>query len=120
MAMQVSPKGLAWFQNARFGMFIHWGLYALLGKQEWIMHTERIPVEEYRLLANQFNPTRFNAQEWISLAADAGQKYVVITSRHYDGFSLYDTTLSDYKVTNTPFGRTLSPSLLKPSRSVGI
>lgn len=105
MIKQVSPQGLNWFQNARFGLFIHWGLYALLGKQEWVMHTDRIPVEDYRLLANQFNPTRFNADEWISIAADAGQKYIVITSRHHDGFSMYDTALSDYKVTNTPFGR---------------
>jgi alpha-L-fucosidase len=105
MVKQVSPQGLDWFQNARFGMFIHWGLYALLGKQEWVMHTDRISVEEYRLLANQFNPARFNADEWVSIAADAGQKYMVITSRHHDGFSMYDTALSDYKVTNTPFGR---------------
>jgi alpha-L-fucosidase len=105
MAKQVSQKGLDWFQDSRFGMFIHWGLYALLGKHEWIMHTDRIPVEEYRLLAKQFNPVKFNADEWISIAADAGQKYVVITSRHHDGFSMYDTALSDYKVTNMPFDR---------------
>jgi len=105
MVKQASPQGLDWFQNARFGMFIHWGLYALLGKQEWVMHTDRIPVEDYRRLANQFNPTRFNADEWVSIAADAGQKYLVITSRHHDGFSMYDTSLSEYKVTNTPFGR---------------
>jgi len=105
MVKQVSPRGLDWFQNARFGMFIHWGLYAILGHNEWDMHLKRIPVEEYRLLANQFNPTKFNADEWISIAADGGQKYVVITSRHHDGFSMYDTSLSDYKVTNTPFGR---------------
>lgn len=105
MVKQVSPQGLEWFQNARFGLFIHWGLYALLGKQEWVMHTDRIPVEAYHLLANQFNPTRFNAEEWVSIAADAGQKYIVFTSRHHDGFSMYDTALSDYKVTKTPFGR---------------
>jgi alpha-L-fucosidase len=105
MAKQVSPQGLAWFQDIHFGLFIHWGLYSILAKEEWIMHTGRIPVPEYEKLAQQFNPIRFNADEWISLAADAGQKYIVITSRHHDGFSMYDTALSDYKVTNTPFKR---------------
>jgi alpha-L-fucosidase len=93
------------FMDLRFGMFIHWGLYALIGKQEWVMHTDRIPVSEYEKLVAQFNPTRFNADVWMRLAADAGQKYIVITSRHHDGFSMYDTALSDYKITNTPFKR---------------
>jgi alpha-L-fucosidase len=105
MAKQVSPQGLKWFQDAKFGMFIHWGLYSILGRQEWVMHIERIPVPEYEKLVQQFNPTKFNADEWVSVAADAGQKYMVITSRHHDGFSMYDTALSDYKVTNTPFKR---------------
>lgn len=105
MAQQVSSQGLNWFQDARFGMFIHWGLYSILAKQEWVMHTDQIPVAEYEKLAPQFNPVKFNADEWVSIAADAGQKYMVITSRHHDGFSLFDTALSDYKVTNTPFKR---------------
>ena len=104
-AKQASIKGLKWFQDIRFGMFIHWGLYSILAKQEWVMHTDSIPVAEYEKLAPQFNPTKFNAAEWVSIAADAGQKYMVITSRHHDGFSMYDTALSDYKVTNTPFKR---------------
>lgn len=104
-AKHASPRGLQWFQDARFGMFIHWGLYSILGRQEWVMHIERIPVPEYEKLMHQFNPTRFDADTWVSIAADAGQKYMVITSRHHDGFSMYDTALSDYKVTNTPFGR---------------
>lgn len=69
------------------------------------MHFEQIPVGEYEKLAQQFNPVKFKADEWVSLAADAGQKYMVITSRHHDGFSMYNTALSDYKVTNTPFRR---------------
>ena len=105
MVKQASAQGLKWFQDQRFGMFIHWGLYSILGKQEWIMHVEQIPVPDYEKLAQQFNPTKFNAEEWVSVAADAGQKYMVITSRHHDGFSMYDTSLSDYKVTNTPFRR---------------
>jgi len=102
---QVSPQGLQWFQDARFGMFIHWGLYSLLARGEWVMFHERIPVPEYEPLMRQFNPEKFNADEWVSLAADAGCKYMVITSRHHDGFSLYDTALCDYKVTHTPFQR---------------
>ncbi|PJF46774.1 MAG: alpha-L-fucosidase [Candidatus Thermofonsia Clade 3 bacterium] len=102
---QASPQGITWFQDARFGMFIHWGLYSILARQEWVMHIERIPVPEYEKLMHRFNPTRFNADEWVGIAADAGQKYIVITSRHHDGFSMYDTALSDYKVTRTPFKR---------------
>lgn len=105
MTMQASPEGLTWFQDARFGMFIHWGLYSIIGKQEWVMHTDSIPVAEYEKLALQFNPTQFNADKWIRVAAEAGQKYIVITSRHHDGFSMYDTALSGYKITNTPFRR---------------
>lgn len=86
-------------------MFIHWGLYSILARGEWVMHNERIPVSEYELLAQQFDPVNFNANEWVSIAADAGQRYIVITSRHHDGFSMYDTALSDYKVTRTPFKR---------------
>jgi alpha-L-fucosidase len=105
MIKQVSPQGLKWFQDARFGMFIHWGLYSLLARGEWVMHNEKIPVPEYEPLVGQFNPVKFNADEWVSIAADAGQRYIVITSRHHDGFSMYDTALSDYKVTHTQFRR---------------
>ena len=69
------------------------------------MHLDSIPVAEYEKLVSQFNPVKFNADEWVSIAADAGQKYMVITSRHHDGFSMYDTALSEYKVTNSPFKR---------------
>lgn len=105
MVKNASAQGLNWFQDIRFGMFIHWGLYSILAKHEWIMHIDRIPVAEYEKLVPQFNPVKFNADEWVSIAADAGQKYIVPTSRHHDGFSMYDTALSDYKITNTPFGR---------------
>lgn len=104
-AKPISAKGMQWFLDSRFGMFIHWGLYSILSRGEWVMHQENIPVAAYEPLAAQFNPQRFNAEEWVSIAADAGQKYMVITSRHHDGFSMYNTALSDYKVTNTPFGR---------------
>jgi len=105
MIKHASAAGLEWFQDVRFGMFIHWGVYSLLGRGEWVMHNERIPVEEYEKLPSQFNPLNFNAEAWVQTAAEAGQKYMVITSRHHDGFSMYDTRLSDYKVTHTPFKR---------------
>src|SRR6266508_2171973 len=104
-AKPISKQGMQWFLDSRFGMFIHWGLYSLLARGEWVMHMESIPAAEYEKLAPQFNPVRFNADEWASIAADAGQKYMVITSRHHDGFSMYNTALSEYKVTRTPFKR---------------
>jgi alpha-L-fucosidase len=105
MAAGATQKGLNWFQDAKFGMFIHWGLYSLLGRGEWVMHYEEISVAEYEQLVFGFNPVKFSAADWVQLAADAGQKYMVITSRYHDGFSMYDTALSNYKITNTPFKR---------------
>jgi alpha-L-fucosidase len=105
MAKSASQQGLQWFQDVRFGMFIHWGPSAIPARHDWIMAAEAISVPEYEKIAYSFNPTKFDADEWVSIAADAGQKYLVFTSRHHDGFSMYDTALSDYKVTNSPFGR---------------
>jgi alpha-L-fucosidase len=103
--LQVSESGLGRFQDDRFGMFVHWGLYSLIGAHEWVMFHERFPVGEYEKLASRFEAAAFDADALVRLAADAGQRYLTITSRHHDGFSMYDTALSDYKVTKTPFGR---------------
>ncbi len=105
MSLQASAQGLNGFQDSRFGMFIHWGPSAIPARHDWIMAAEAISVPDYETFAYGFNPTRFNADEWVSVAADAGQKYIVFTSRHHDGFSMYDTALSDYKVTRSAFGR---------------
>jgi alpha-L-fucosidase len=103
-----------WFRQAKFGMFIHWGIYSVPagewknGKDhaEWIMLTGKIPSAEYEKFATQFNPVKFNAQEWVQLAKDAGMKYLVITSKHHDGFSMFDSKLTDYDIMQaTPFGR---------------
>jgi alpha-L-fucosidase len=107
---------LNWWREAKFGLFIHWGLYAILagkwkgesipGIGEWIMLRARIPVAEYEQLAPKFNPTEFNAAEWVSLAKQAGQKYVVITAKHHDGFCMYDSAITDYDIVDaTPFKR---------------
>jgi alpha-L-fucosidase len=107
---------LEWWRAARFGMFIHWGLYAIPAGQwkgqtipgigEWIMHRARIPVAEYEKLAEQFNPTQFDPAAWVSLAKRAGQKYLVITAKHHDGFCMFDTELTSYNIVDaTPFGR---------------
>ncbi len=107
---------LNWWREARFGMFIHWGLYAIpagvwKGKEipgigEWIMYRARIPVAEYEPLAAQFNPVKFDAAEWVSLAKRAGQKYLVITAKHHDGFCMFKTALTRYNIVDaTPFGR---------------
>ena len=113
---------LEWFKQAKYGMFIHWGLYAIpagewKGKQipglgEWIMNRAHIPVKEYEQLAMQFNPTQFNADAWVQLAQDAGMKYMVITSKHHDGFAMFGSKVSKYNVVDaTPFHRDILKEL---------
>lgn len=104
-----------WFRDAKYGLFIHWGIYASLGgvyegKQvpygaEWIMKNARIPLEEYRKLMNQFNPVDFNAAYIVRKAKEWGMRYIVFTAKHHDGFAMYDSKVSDYNIMHTPFGR---------------
>ncbi len=107
---------LAWFREAKYGLFIHWGLYALPagewkgqrspGLGEWVMNRMKIPVAEYAQLAPQFNPVKFNAEAWVQMAEDAGMKYIVITAKHHDGFAMYHSQVSPYNVFDaTPFHR---------------
>src|SRR5205085_2826587 len=113
---------MQWWRDARFGMFIHWGLYSIPGGEwngkvtpkksgEWIMNDLHIPVAEYEKLQQQFNPVKFDAKEWARIAKDAGMKYVVITSKHHDGFCLWDSKVTDYDVMNTPFKRDILKEL---------
>ena len=92
-----------WFREAKFGIFIHWGPYAVIGRHEWARHRFQIPQEEYDKHARSFNPVNFNADKWTSLIQDAGAKYVVITSKHHDGFSIYRSNVSDYDMRITPY-----------------
>src|SRR5262245_37542754 len=87
-----------WFQDARFGLFVHWGVYSVLGDGEWVMNNRRIPIEDYEKLPALFNPTMFDAAEWVSLAKAAGMKYITITSKHHDGFAMFDSRVSDYDI----------------------
>ena len=87
-----------WFEQARFGLFIHWGVYSVLGDGEWVMNNQNISVEDYEKLPAFFNPIAFDADAWVRMAKDAGMKYITITSRHHDGFSMFDSNASDYTI----------------------
>lgn len=117
-----------WWREARFGMFIHWGLYAIpagnWGTQtthgEWILDTAHIPVETYEKFTSQFNPVKFDARAWARMAKNAGMKYMVITSKHHDGFCLFDSKYTDYDVMSTPFGRDILKELQEACEQEGI
>jgi len=110
-----------WFRDAKFGMFIHWGVYSQLGQGEWVMQNREIPVEPYEWLASTFNPVRFDAHEWVSLAKAAGVKYITITSRHHDGFSMFRTAVTPYNIVDwTPFKRDPLHELADECRRQGL
>ena len=113
-------KRTAWFQEARFGLFIHWGLYSLLGRGEWVMYFERIPREEYAKLAGRFNPTKFDVDAWAALAKRAGMKYVAITARHHDGFCLFDSKASDFTSVKTAAKRDFIAEYVAACRKAGL
>lgn len=124
-------KRLEWWREARFGMFIHWGLYAVpagewkgqpvAGLGEWIMNRAKIPVAEYEQLAKQFNPVNFNADEWVAVAKRAGMKYIVITSKHHDGFAMFGSKVSKYNIVDaTPFHRDPLKDLAAAAQRAGM
>jgi alpha-L-fucosidase len=122
-------KRMSWWTDARFGMFIHWGLYAVPAGQwngstnhaEWILNSAKIPVNEYEKFAPQFNPTKFDPVQWVSMAKNAGMKYIVITSKHHDGFCLWDSKLTDYDVMDaTPFKRDILKEIADQCRKQGL
>lgn len=121
---QPSPENLKnrqAFQDDRFGMFIHWGLYSQLADGEWVMHNRRIHYKKYERLAPMFYPQAFNAEKWVLLAKQAGMKYITITSRHHDGFSMFDTRLNNYDIVDaTPFKRDVLKELAAACQKHGM
>ncbi len=137
--LSLDPAQSQWFRDAKFGMFIHWGLYSILegsynghtlpdttfanGKawySEWIQMRLEVPGKEYRKLAQSFNPVNFDADAWIREAKNAGMRYFVITSKHHDGFALWDSKVSDFNVINTPFGRDVLAELVAACKKYGL
>lgn len=128
---QQHDQKMAWWRQARFGMFIHWGLYAvpagtyhgkkIAGIGEWIMHKEKIPVSEYEAYAKDFNPVKFNADEWVRIARDAGMKYIVITAKHHDGFAMYGSKVTPYNIVDaTPYHHDPMKDLQEATQKAGI
>ncbi|MBI3921619.1 MAG: alpha-L-fucosidase [Armatimonadetes bacterium] len=113
-------RRLNWFNEARFGMFIHWGLYSILGRHEWVMNRERIPVEEYEPLADQFKPKPFPARAWAKLAREAGMKYMVMTTKHHEGFCHFNSELTDYCAPKRAAGRDLVAEYVEAARAEGL
>jgi alpha-L-fucosidase len=120
---------MEWWRDARFGMFIHWGVYSVPAGVygdvdtygEWIMHHAQIPVEQYEKYAEQFNPVQFDADQWVLMAKDAGMKYIVITSKHHDGFCLWDSEVSDYDIIDrTPYRKDILKALSEACKKHGV
>ena len=119
--MEFSGKGnTGWFTHDRFGMFIHWGLYALGARQEWVKSLEKMTDEEYQPYFDHFNPKLFAPKEWARAAGEAGMKYFVITAKHHDGFCMWDSRYTDYKITNTAFGRDAIREIVDAFRAEGL
>lgn len=111
---------MEWWVNDRFGMFIHWGLYALPARHEWVKNYEKLTDEKYQQYFDNFNPDLYNPREWARKAKEAGMKYVVLTTKHHDGFCLFDSKYTDYKSTNTPIGRDLVKEYVDALREEGL
>ncbi|MDR2497846.1 MAG: alpha-L-fucosidase [Tannerellaceae bacterium] len=111
---------MAWWTHDRFGMFIHWGIYALPARHEWVKRHERLGDDVYQTYFERFDPDLYNPKEWAAKARAAGMKYVVVTTKHHDGFCLWDSKATDYKVTNTPYGKDLIAPLVEAFRAEGI
>lgn len=118
--IEARTKRTEWFRQARFGMFIHWGLYAIPARGEWVRSNERISAEDYQTYFDEFDPADYNPAEWARLAKEAGMKYAVLTSKHHDGFCLFDSKLTDYKATNTKAKRDLVREFIEAFRAEGL
>ena len=119
-SLALPPDALQWWRDAKFGMFLHWGVYTLPGKGEWLMWNERIPMREYRKLADQFNPARFNPTAWAETAKAAGMKYMVLTAKHHDGYCLFDSQVSNFTSVKTAAGRDFVAEYVQACREAGL
>lgn len=115
-----TPGDTEWFTASRFGMFIHWGLYALPARHEWVKNREEIPEAHYQKYFEHFNPDLYDPKDWARQAKAAGMKYAVLTTKHHEGFCMWDTQYSDYKCTNTPAGRDLVREYVDAFRAEGL
>jgi len=117
---QATPEGIEAFRAARYGLSAHWGLYALVGRGEWVLHTASMPHGMYRDLVKSFDAPRFDAGEWADLMLESGQKFLLVTTKHHDGFCMWDTALTDFRVTNTPLGRDVIGELAAALHACGL
>ena len=113
-------KRMAWWTNDRFGMFIHWGIYSMAARHEWVKHNEHMTNEQYQKYFDGFEPDSFDPAAWARQARAAGMKYAVLTTKHHDGFCLFDSKYTDYKATNTPAHRDLVREYVNAFRSAGL
>jgi alpha-L-fucosidase len=111
---------LQWFREAKFGLFIHWGVYSMIGREEWARQILQIPLKEYQYYADNFDPVDFDPDEWAALAREAGVKYVIITSKHHDGFAIYDSAHTEYDVMHAKYGRDILGPLSASMKKAGI
>jgi alpha-L-fucosidase len=119
-----SPENLKmrqWYQDAKFGLFIHWGVYSVLGDGEWVLNNRKMTLADYQKLPPQFNPTEFNAAEWVSMAKDAGMKYITITSKHHDGFAMWGTKQTNWNIVDaTPYKKDVLKMLADECQRQGV
>ncbi|WP_029280575.1 alpha-L-fucosidase [Pedobacter borealis] len=113
-------KQRAWFNDARFGLFIHWGPFSVPGSGEWVMNERKLNVHNYTNLKDFFNPVEFNAEQWVSMAKNAGMKYITLITRHHDGFSMWDTKYSDFNIMNTPYKKDIVKMMADECHKQGI
>ncbi|OGV47997.1 MAG: hypothetical protein A2017_02540 [Lentisphaerae bacterium GWF2_44_16] len=118
--MSSDDKKLKWFREARFGMFIHWGIYSVPAQGEWAMFYNDWDYNYYDAFKERFNPLKFDPAYWAELAWNAGMRYVVFTTKHHDGFCMYDSKFTDYKITNTPYKKDITAELVKAFRAKGL
>jgi alpha-L-fucosidase len=114
-------KAREWFQDAKFGLFVHWGVYSVLGKGEWVMNNDKMTASDYQTLPARFNPVNFNAAEWVATVKNAGQKYITITSKHHDGFAMWGTKQNKWNIVDaTPYGKDPLQALAAECRNQGV